>query len=142
MQTKKCGACEAVKPASEFHKRAASVDGLAARCKKCQQAYDVARRDDPKRKAQREANRPKYAHKQTEYNRKWRSNHPEKYKAHIILNNAVRDGLVTKGGCYVCQSTVDIEAHHNDYSKPLEVIWLCPKHHGHTRRIDEEEVST
>ena len=138
MSTKRCGACEAVKPASEVHKRAASVDGLAARCKKCQQVYDFARRDDPKRVAQRAEARPRYAHKQTEYNGKWRKRNPEKYKAHNALNNALRDGKLAKGVCEDCGSP-DVEAHHDDYAKPLDVRWLCPKHHGHTRRKDGDK---
>lgn len=30
--------------------------------------------------------------------------------------------------CVECQK--DAIGHHYDYRKPLEVIWLCPKHHG------------
>jgi hypothetical protein len=135
MDTKMCGTCGELKDSSKFYKRAASGDGLAACCKDCQRVYDIARRDDPDRKAYREAMRPKYAHKQTEYNTSWRKRNPEKYKAHIILNNAVRDGKIIKGACEECQSP-EVEAHHDDYTKPLEVRWLCPKHHGITRRID------
>ena len=138
---KKCGTCGEVKPSPEFHKRAASVDGLSARCKKCQRAYDVARRDSSKRKAQREANRPRYAHKQTEYSRSWRRRNPEKYKAHNILYAAVRDGKLAKGVCEECGS-IQTEAHHDDYTKPLEVRWLCAKHHGVTRRIDGDGDET
>ena len=138
---KKCGACGEVKPSPEFHKRAASVDGLSARCKKCQREYDVARRDCPKRKAHRDSNRHRWAHKQTEYNSAWRKRNPEKYAAHVALNNAVRDGKITKGVCAEC-GTADVEAHHDDYTKPLEVRWLCAKHHGVTRRIDGDGDET
>ena len=40
---KKCGECQGTFPGSSFHKCAASVDGLAARCKECQRIYDRAR---------------------------------------------------------------------------------------------------
>ena len=135
MASKRCGTCGEVKSSPEFHKRAASVDGLAARCKKCQQAYDFARRDDPDRKAHREAMSPKYAHKRTEYNGEWRKRNPEKYKAHCKVTYALKKGTLTKGVCEECGTDV-VEAHHDDYTKPLEVRWLCAKHHGVTRRID------
>jgi hypothetical protein len=133
--TKVCGDCGEEKSSPDFDKRAASKDGLSAKCKKCQKVYDVARRDNAKRKAQRKQNYEENKGRHTTYTRKWRERNPEKYKAHIILNNAVRDGKIIKGVCEECQSS-DVEAHHEDHAKPLEVRWLCPKHHGVTRRID------
>lgn len=102
-------------------------------------AYDRKRGQNEGRKAAVVARRPRYAHKQTDYNRKWREANPEKYKAHCTVNNAVRDGKLTKGDCYVC-GNAEVEAHHPDYGKPLDVIWLCTKHHGYTRRIDDDPV--
>lgn len=54
--------------------------------------------------------------------------YPEKYKARYMLRNAVRLGKVIKGCCEVCGSPI-VESHHDDYSKPLEVRWLCRLHH-------------
>ena len=133
---KKCGTCEEEKTSSEFHKRDASIDGLAACCKECQRRYDRSRRDDPKRAEHRAEMRPKYAHKRSEYSRAWRQRNPEKYACHVTLNNAVRDGKVVKGDCEVCGSP-KVDAHHDDYGKPLDVRWLCHEHHGLTRRIPD-----
>jgi len=44
------------------------------------------------------------------------------------VSKALRDGILEKQPCEVCGS-FHVEAHHNDYSKPLEVHWLCRKHH-------------
>lgn len=50
-------------------------------------------------------------------------------KAHIAVGNAIRDGRLVRKPCERCGATVGVEAHHDDYSKPLDVRWLCPKHH-------------
>ena len=54
--------------------------------------------------------------------------YPEKYKARYILRNAVRLGKIKRGYCGICGS-LEVESHHDDYSKPLEVRWFCWLHH-------------
>lgn len=46
-------------------------------------------------------------------------------------NVAISRGKLKRGDCMVsgCNSGEKIEAHHKDYSKPLEVMWLCRGHH-------------
>ena len=44
---------------------------------------------------------------------------------------AVKLGVLTKGPCAVCGTTEEIQGHHTDYTKPLEVTWLCRLHHFH-----------
>lgn len=41
----------------------------------------------------------------------------------------IRKGILIKKGCKICGTNENIEAHHEDYNKPLEVIWLCRNHH-------------
>ena len=43
------------------------------------------------------------------------------------LNHAIRDGLLTKRDCEICGRKS--QAHHDDYTKPLDVRWLCFYHH-------------
>lgn len=55
---------------------------------------------------------------------------PDKYKARYTLRNAIVDGKVLKPKtCSLCNSAKRIQAHHHDYSKPLDVVWLCYTHH-------------
>lgn len=63
---------------------------------------------------------------------KWEERHPDHARAHLIVRRAVKSGKLQKPeSCSVsdCKSP-DVEGHHYDYSKPLSVIWVCPRHHG------------
>lgn len=59
---------------------------------------------------------------------KYKKNNPEKYKATSLLNNNKKKGKVISKPCIIC-GDIKSQAHHEDYNKPLEVIWLCDKHH-------------
>ncbi len=49
------------------------------------------------------------------------------------LRHAVKIGKIKKLPCDVCGDKKS-QAHHPDYTKPLEVIWLCSLHHGEIHR--------
>jgi len=66
--------------------------------------------------------------------KRWRAENPEKYVAHTIVGNAVRDGKIVKGSCVLCGVAKNVDAHHDDYTAPLDVTWLCRKCHGATHR--------
>lgn len=52
--------------------------------------------------------------------------YPEKRRARAMVQRAVREGRMLKPtDCSRCNSGGLIEGHHEDYSKPLEVMWLC-----------------
>tara|TARA_R110002051_G_scaffold235179_1_gene296615 strand:+ start:8092 stop:8331 length:240 start_codon:yes stop_codon:yes gene_type:complete len=59
----------------------------------------------------------------------WRKRHPLKYLAHLYVDNAIRIGLIKRQPCEVCGAE-KVDAHHDDYSKPLLVRWLCRRHHS------------
>jgi hypothetical protein len=59
---------------------------------------------------------------------KWRAANPLKVRAHAAVAKAFRDGTLKRGKCEECGS-LRVEAHHDDYDKPLDVRWLCRRHH-------------
>ena len=62
----------------------------------------------------------------------------DKRKARSAVNNALRDGqLVKPEACEGegCEARHELEAHHEDYSKPLTVTWLCTKCHAHPHMV-------
>ena len=58
-----------------------------------------------------------------------------KHRTNNAVHNALKRGTLMKGVCEVCGDP-NVHAHHDDYDKPLEVRWLCPLHHGVTRRLE------
>ena len=62
-----------------------------------------------------------------------------KRAAHILLGNAVRGGKIEKPGkCSECGSTGRIHGHHDDYSLPLVVRWLCSGCHTDWHKANGE----
>lgn len=56
------------------------------------------------------------------------SKFPEKRLARTLVGMAQRKKLIIKQPCEIC-GILKVEAHHDDYSKPLDVKWFCNKHH-------------
>lgn len=55
---------------------------------------------------------------------------PYKHAAQMRVYYAVKRGeLVKPGHCSRCPETHRIEGHHDDYSRPLDVMWLCTACH-------------
>ena len=77
-------------------------------------------------------NTPQYRTKNAGYQRT-RLLEKEKYAKHAArtaLGYALRMGRLTKAeNCTICGSDQEIEGHHEDHSKPLEVVWLCRNCH-------------
>ncbi len=72
----------------------------------------------------------------------WSKRHPLKRRAHVITGNAIRDGRLVQEPCERCGAEENIDAHHEDYTKPLDVTWLCRTCHGiRHREINEERRS-
>jgi ribosomal protein S27AE len=75
--------------------------------------------------------------------RRYRERNPEKDKARSKVHKAIRTGKLVRSACEGCGEK-KVQAHHEDYSKPLEVRWLCiachRKEHAETKRPGQREV--
>jgi len=67
----------------------------------------------------------------------WAKMYPERKAAHAKLRYAMKRGMVTQLPCMVCGESA--EAHHPDYSRPLDVVWLCSSHHKQAHAITNRE---
>lgn len=128
---KRCFKCGEDKPLDEFYRHPRMADGHFNKCKDCAKTdtREHRRVSERPREYDRERNhRPERRGRWEEKRIKYRYRNPEKYKAHNALNRAVKDGRVMRQTCEVCGEKA--QAHHDDYSKPLDVRWLCPLHHA------------
>lgn len=94
----------------------------------------------------RARNREKLRAYNRTYNKVWRAKYgyhneensrhryPEKHRARRALRRAVARGEVKKQNCEICDSP-STGGHHDDYSQPLKVRWLCPLHHSKAHDI-------
>ena len=55
----------------------------------------------------------------------------QKYKEAVrkLTARKIKQGVLIRQPCEVCSTEIDVQAHHDDYTKPLDVRWLCRKHH-------------
>lgn len=117
MMCKKCGL---EKEESEFHNRIAYKNGIKhikkySACKKCAYLYQKDY--------------------QKSYNRKYSKLYREKVSARLALIQAVRLGRVSRPEkCQRCGENKKPDGHHNDYSKPFEVEWLCKGCHAEVHK--------
>ena len=134
---KRCCRCKEEKDLKEFNNDKSAKDGLQYVCRicqnQCQKQYYQRNRENSKErmKQYQQRNREKInQNKKQRYHR-----NPEKDKARSMLNRAVKSGKIHKPlYCSSCEGDKHLEAHHTDYSKPLEVLWLCRSCHVELHR--------
>ena len=154
MNMKICFKCYKEKNLDQFYKHPNMADGHLGKCKDCTR-HDIEkhRSENLERIREYDRNRPNKAHRnfknlarqKTEngklIHKKALANydikHPEKRRAVRAAGNAIRDGKLKRLPCIKCGKNG--EAHHEDYSKPLDVIFYCNEHHrARHREINEE----
>ena len=61
---------------------------------------------------------------------RWEREHPAGRPAHRMVHQALRSGKIERPNrCDDCGLERRVEAHHEDYSRPLWVKWLCRSCH-------------
>ena len=119
-EAKTCTTCGDLKPITEFHRRRMlGPDGRMHECAVCRclrmRAYAKSPHGREKRRAMAAARR---------------ANDDGREAARNAVMNAVASGrLVRPSACEECGAAGRVEGHHPDYSKPLEVRWLCDTCH-------------
>ena len=139
---KECFKCKTVKPLAEFYKHSAMADGHLNKCKECTK-NDVSKHRDQNLENIRAYDRargkiPERIKANTEVTRAWRAEDKRRVLAHSSVARAIRSGELVRQPCSRCNDPKSV-AHHEDYDKPLEVMWLCqPCHKKRHKELKEE----
>lgn len=144
-----CNRCKEEKDLTDFYKHKKMKEGYLNICKDCKREYAkeqfhknmlnpkwAAKEKERTRERNKRLNyTQKYKAKTeeqkkkvNEYKKRWIKKNPEKRRAHVMVGNALRSGKLIRQTCEICGDK-KTHAHHEDYTKPLDVIWLCSKHH-------------
>lgn len=85
----------------------------------------------------------KYRKTSREYRKQYRKDNPEKTKAHDKVTDEIRAGRLKPASSFQC-AFCDSQAahyHHNDYSKPLEILPVCYQHHSDIHKAQAQSAS-
>jgi len=80
------------------------------------------------RRAQQKKYQAKITSRRAGNTARYRARYPEKKSAHYKVQNAIRTGRIVRLACEVC-GCKNSHAHHSDYTNPMDVKWLCHRHH-------------
>lgn len=149
MFKKVCKRCLEEKELEEFYRHPGMKDGHLNICKVCKREdsrvygktdrakeYDRVRNLGEKRKAKRYERLKKWRRENPDKVREQRCRYPSRIKARNLVYSALKSGRLARLPCEICGSDMS-EAHHSDYSRPLDVRWLCKLHHEivHGRKV-------
>lgn len=148
---KSCICCKKNFPLSDFYVHKQMGDGHLNKCKACVRKYARSRgglnsvreynrnrpnakersRKNCARESAKYASDPDYRSMKARKLREYRRKHKDKSAAHAVIRRGLKNGkVVAKEFCERCNCDGKLHAHHEDYSKPLDVMWLCTSCHG------------
>lgn len=144
-----CRKCATDKPSAEFYASSKACCKVCVRLRVTAhravnllsiQAYDRGRNSRPERVEARAIHRTTSAYRVSHRAAcdRWEAKNYDRKNAQTAVGNAVRDGKIFKQPCHCCGAD-KVEAHHPDYSRPLDVVWLCVPHHA---QLHKEFVDT
>jgi hypothetical protein len=126
---KTCFKCGTSKPLTDYYKHPQMGDGHLNKCKECARK-DSADRLEIKTQDPEWVEKEKLRH--VEKFRRYRNGTEleiKKIKARSAVKHAISKNEIQKEPCAVCGNH-KVQGHHEDYDKPLDITWLCIRHHN------------
>jgi len=142
---KTCTKCGQIKPIEDYHRNKSMRDGHLNSCKACrviQGVKDRAVNPDIYREQMRRHSKASYKRRTAHVAQKHKAHYdrfPEKFRAYRAVAAALRAGELERLPCEVCGDAKS-QGHHETYSKPLDVIWLCSIHHAQIHKVGAETL--
>ncbi len=150
-----CKKCLIEKQESEFVKNATCKGGRSSTCRSCHAIAKkvYAKTDNAKRlkvvwarseagldSAKKSNAKPARLQAINQNVKRWNKENPVKKGAQNKVAMAITSGALVAGCCEDCGET-KAQAHHDDYSKPLTVRWLCAYHHSQWHKLNGEGIN-
>lgn len=131
-RSKVCFKCGKRKALSMFYRHPRMADGHVNKCKECNKVdcrkSRLARIDYYRAYDRERAKIPERAKASSAITAAWRRADSRRGAAHNAVTRAVRSGKLQRMPCERCGRN-DSLAHHDNYDRKLEVIWLCQPCH-------------
>lgn len=121
---KACISCNMTKALDKFYIHRGMSDGRLNSCIECRKKYQRQKGKEYRRSELGRVTSIRQNERQTSLG------HRAIYRR---VARAVRSGRIEKKCCFICGNLNSV-AHHEDYSKPLDVVWLCRPHHAERHR--------
>lgn len=125
---KECRKCNVVKPLSEFYKCRGMADGHFNQCKACKKIYADSYTEKNieviRAKGRERMKNPERAKICNELTKAWKKADLRRQKCHTAVKTEIRAGRLKRQPCVRCGNEKSI-AHHEDYDRPLYIVWLC-----------------
>jgi protein-arginine kinase activator protein McsA len=146
---KQCINCRQSKVIDDFYRNPNTGDGYNTVCKECNKEYQrQLQRHSPEVRAARKKyfarfnSTPEGKEKIALRRKSYRAKYPDKYRATNAVNNALRDGKIERpDACQLCGNDAHLHAHHHDYDKPLEIVWVCARcHMRHHHALEDHAI--
>jgi ribosomal protein S27AE len=143
IRSKTCFKCKTVKPLEEFYKHDMMADGHVNKCKECNKKDALEHRlkniDRIREYDKQRAKNPERQKAASEISHAWRMADRRRLQCHNAVSRAIKSGKLVRQPCVRCGNVQSL-AHHEDYDKPLDVMWLCqPCHKQRHKEIFNKE---
>jgi len=139
MKNRRCNVCQKEKSLEDFYRDKTKTLRRDYTCIECRRMLNRVRDRDRDKTPERVKKSKDWVQSERGKERarqRRRQNYNinrERHQAQTIIRRLIKMGIIARQPCEICGNEPS-KGHHLDYSKPLEVVWLCQKHHSEVHR--------